>query len=127
MQKIRGHLAKKLLSDPTTVDLEDSLLVFYENLAILTRRHLLDRELVWNTFAFDVRCYWPALRHYIRHNRSEFSDPTLFEEFERLNDYFEHSRHSPMGTPISQSAVNSETIQRFLRYESLRGVEHGIK
>ena len=121
MQRIRARLAAKLLSDASSVDLEDSLMVFYENLAILTRRRLLDLDLVSNTFSFDVRCYWIALRHCVAQSRTEFSDPTLFEEFEQLNDYFLRSKYSPMGTRLGQVAITPETAQHFLRYEALRG------
>jgi hypothetical protein len=121
MQSIRARLAAKLLSDASSVDFDDSLLVFYENLAILTRRHLLNLDLVSNTFAFDVRYYWIALRHGVQQSRPQFSDPTLFEGFEQLNDYFLHSKYSPMGTRFVHGAITSEGVQHFLRYEALRG------
>ncbi|MGQ0698866.1 MAG: DUF4760 domain-containing protein [Panacagrimonas sp.] len=121
MQKVRGRLASELLTTPDAVDLEDTLLVFYENLAILVRRRLLDPDLVGNTFSIDVRCYWLALRHYVAHNRTEYSDQTIFEEFEWLNKNFVCCKRSPLGTQQRPTAFTPEEIHRFLRDESRRG------
>lgn len=123
MQKIRGRLASKLLETPGAVDLEDSLLVFYENLAILVRRRLLDTDLVWNTFSIDVRCYWLALKHYVEKTRVEYSDQTIFEEFEALHKHFAQSKHSPLGTLQRPTAFTPEEIHHFLRNEARRGTD----
>lgn len=88
MQRARAHLAEQLLSNPHRLDINDTLLVFYENIAILHRRKLLDPELMWNTFTYDVRSYWYALEPYIFSIRKTHGDNSLFREFQLLNDYF---------------------------------------
>ena len=123
MQNIRGRLADRLLTDPTTLEIEDSLLVFFENVAILARRNLLDRELVWNTFSFDMPIYWCALRHYVEHSRNKFSEPSLFEEFEKLVETFLKTERSPMGTRLKHQPLSETAVLDFLRYESLRGAK----
>ncbi len=50
MHRIRAHLADRLLADNQTLELDTSLLVHFENVAILLRRGLLDKELVWNIY-----------------------------------------------------------------------------
>jgi hypothetical protein len=124
MQKVRARLATKLLSDPSTLEIDDSLLVFYENVAILNRRKILDRELLINTFSIDVRSYWSALRHYVEHTRTVFDDPSFFSEFEKLNDYF--VPWSQKMAPSSKVGVTLDAVKNFLRCEALRGGEQGI-
>ncbi len=88
-QACRANLAAKLLSRPEALDLDDRLLVFYENVAILNRKRILDQELLANTFAIDVCGYWHATKHYVENARSTFEDATLFSEFEALKCRFE--------------------------------------
>jgi hypothetical protein len=121
MQNTRGRLARKLLSDPKTLEIADSLIVFYENLAILVRRKLLDKDLVWNTFTLDVRSYWTVLKHYVQHVRLEFSDPTYCEEFEWLSDHFSGLKRSPLGSTPASTTITPEKATKFLLLESLRG------
>lgn len=122
MQDQRSSLSRKLLDDPHAVDLNDSLLVFYENLAILIRRKLLDIELARNTFSIDVRSYWQALEHYVTYTRNTFKDPCFFEEFEWLATFFlEHERSDHSYTQISRVGLDADAVRAFLKHESLRG------
>ncbi len=88
MQQVRARLVEKLLADPNTVAVDDTLLVFYENIAILHRRKLLDSELMYNTFSYDVRTYWLVLQPYILNIRGTMADDDFFQEVQRLNDHF---------------------------------------
>jgi hypothetical protein len=123
MHSIRRRLAGRLLTDRTTLDVEDTLLVFFENLAILSRKHLLDRDLVWNTFAFDVRRYWHVLSGYVELSRQTCGDPTLYEEFERLAlaSDLAGRLHSPLGTKLPPLDLTQEAMQKLLGYESRVG------
>jgi len=122
MQEQRASLSRKLLDNPHAVDLNDSLLVFYENLAILVRRELLDIELARNTFSIDVRSYWHALEHYVAHTRSTFKDPCFFEEFEWLAKFFfRHERGTYSYTRVSRVGLDDAAVRAFLNQEALRG------
>lgn len=120
MQRTRARLAAKLLSEPATLEINDSLLVFYENIAILHRKGLLDSALLDNTFSIDVRNYWSALRHYVKHMRETFGDNAIFFEFEQLNDFFIKEAQSQGVT----SGIAPKVLQSFLRCEVLRSDEH---
>ena len=121
MQRARARLAAKLLANSETLEVEDTLLVFYENLGILVRRKLLDPELVWNTFSIDVQCYWPALEHYVNHCRyTKYNCDTIFEEFEELYKHFRDIKRSPLGTPVPQVPFTAEVMKQFLRDEERR-------
>jgi hypothetical protein len=129
MQRARANLAAKLLADPTTRDISDTLLVFYENIAILHRRGLLDSELMVNTFSIDVRSYWVALQGFTEYARSfggAYSD--LYTEFERLNDFFIEEAKAKKFTllprqakPLSEEGISAEVVREFLHAETLRG------
>jgi hypothetical protein len=120
MQRLRSDLARRLLVDPETLVVNDSLLVFYENLAIMVRRRLLDRDLVRNMFSIDVRSYWMALRPYVAHMRASFRDECFFEEFEWLNDYFV-DLESRVGPSPNSEVGSPESIKMFLSMEAQRG------
>ena len=88
MQRARARLAQQLLDQPDRLDINDTVLVFYENLAILHRRKFLDPDLMFNTFSYDVRSYWLALHPYIKTIRTRLNEREFFREFESLNDFF---------------------------------------
>ena len=120
MQKRRAFLARKLLSDPNTLDIDDTLLVFLETLAHMTSRKLLDRDLVWNTFSIDVCSYWFALKHYVLQIRKDFSDPTWFEEIEALNNSILWKDTPRHGAFDSQVGITHSAVERFLKLEAFR-------
>ena len=120
MQGLRRRLATQLMSEPRTVELDDTLFVFYENLGVLTRRGLLDPELIWNIFVFDVVHYWVATKHYVRHMRDVSGDESIYEEFERLAERLSYQRHSPLGR-LRPESVTSAQLLAFLQMESRRG------
>jgi hypothetical protein len=129
MQRTRASLAAKLRDERHTFDINDSLLVFYENIAILHRRGLLDSELMINTFSVDVRSYWVALRHYVEYARNfggAYTD--LYTEFEQLNDFFVEEAKAKETTllhrqakPLSAGGLSDEFVRDFLHSETRRG------
>jgi hypothetical protein len=126
MQRVRASLAAKLLSDPKTLEINDSLLVFYENIAILHRKGLLDSDLMYNTFFIYICGYWQALRHYIEQMRKTFDDDLFLIEFEQLNNYFVQATQTRRGTSSSQVVLTDENVKNFLRWEVLRSREHSL-
>lgn len=123
MQRKRAQLARTLLVDPKALELDDTVLVFVETLAHMTRRGLVDRELVWTTFEVDVSSYWAAVIHYVLYVRDRFSDPTLFEEMEALNKRLLNKERRRHGATASTIGLADSAITDFLRWESRRGEE----
>jgi len=121
MRGIRRRLADKLLSDLKSVEVEDSLPLYFENLAILSRRRLLDRDLMWNTFVFDVPRYWHVLKHYVEFCRKKFANPAIYEEFQLLATQLSSQTRSPLGTELPPLDLSEDDIREFLRYESRIG------
>jgi len=118
MQDRRGALARSLLDNPETCEIDDGILVFFENLSHFEHRGLLDRDMVWNTFSADVISYWAALKHYVEWVREEMRDPTFFEETERLCKEIakENKKRGCPETLIGQR----EEVRRFLKWEARR-------
>lgn len=112
MQRRRVKLANQLLSEPTPLNIDDSVLMFFETVAHMTRRKFLDEDCVWNSFGVDIYCYWDAVHFYVLHLRERFSSPGLFEEMEALSNTF-LKRAKELG--LSRPAV-----AEFLRLECLR-------
>ena len=60
------------------------LLGLFEQLGDLVKEGIVRDERVWHTFGYGVRQYWALYRPAIEKIREEYEDPTLFEDFERL-------------------------------------------
>lgn len=60
---LRSHFANMLLEDRSSVDLRRDTPVaeFFEELAYMTKRGVLDKGMVWNSFFWRIEHYYPAL------------------------------------------------------------------
>jgi hypothetical protein len=127
MNRRRSRLASTLLINRESLEIDDTVLVFFENVAFMIKRHLLDRDLSWNTFGLDVCSYWSAVEHYVTHMRAVFNDPTLYSEFEWLNvymrdTYIHGSKLYPKGRN-TRAGIDPAAITAFLKMEERRYLE----
>jgi hypothetical protein len=58
---------------------------FFERLGDLVRQGVVRAETTWHRFGVDLRQYWALYRPAIEKSREEYKDPTLLEDFERLD------------------------------------------
>lgn len=123
MRLVRSRLANTLLADRASQHIDETLLVHFENVGVLVRRKLIDRDLVWNIYSYDVPRYWLALFDYVQAARNVY-DPSLYEEFENLAKWLRSKKRSPMGTPLVYREVTADDLLDFLRSEGKRGIEH---
>jgi 3-deoxy-D-arabino-heptulosonate 7-phosphate (DAHP) synthase class II len=68
---------------------DDEVLVFLETLGLLTRQRILNEDMVWSEFCWEVVRYYAALtrdRNQITHLREASHDKTLYAEFEWLSN-----------------------------------------
>jgi hypothetical protein len=63
----------------------ERLLGIFELLGDLVEQGVVRAETVWHRFGWRVRQYWALYRPAIEKMREEYKDPTLFEDFERLD------------------------------------------
>ena len=122
MLQARSRLADALLADETTHDIDETVLMHYENLALLVRRGLIDRQLVWNIYSYDAPRYWLVLRNYVQSFREKYSEPSYFEEFEGLVEWLKALKRSPLGTALRPREITSSDLRDFLRTESNRAL-----
>jgi len=120
MRQTRSRLANVLLADAATVAIDDTLLVFFENLAMLHRRKFLDKDFVWNMFVFDITRYWELVKHFVLHARNVQRDASMYEEFEKLASKLIQTKRSPLGTLVP-CTITDEDCRAFLEYEAARG------
>lgn len=86
MLAARARLADQLLSHASTDDMDETVLDFFESLAILDRLGFLLDDLTWNSFSFYAMCWWSALKDYVVETRKEDAAPDYYDEFERFAD-----------------------------------------
>lgn len=114
----REALAAALLKNPKDTEIDDTVLTFFENVAHLRRRRLLEDEMTWNFFSVDVIFLHNAAAHYIQHMRQKFNANDLFLEFENLSKAWQSKRYMNM-------AVNESTTTEYLRW-TLRGAKANL-
>lgn len=111
------HLLGERREDLTSVEVA----TFFELIGALTRRKVLDVDLVWEAFGTWITNYYFALRHpvdLIGKTRTDLGDPLVFHEFEWLYErIIDIDRHS-LG-PTHSARIEQEAESRaILRLES---------
>jgi hypothetical protein len=89
MRKHRRNFSKALLTNPSSINLSGNSPVFefFEEIGYMTRREVLDRGMVWNSFFFWLEPYYVAARSnpdLISAARSTEHRPALYKEIEWL-------------------------------------------
>jgi hypothetical protein len=91
---------------------------FYEELGELQRLGALQIESVWNGFGAIAQVYWLLCEPAIQKRRQERADPTMYEEFERLNR---------LGADLDRErgikAHTQEWLRRLIKDEAIIGEE----
>lgn len=86
MRRHRSAFARQLLTDRDGTNLIDDspVLEFYEELGYMTRRGVLDKRMVWNSFFWLIEYYYTALRgpgeDLLTKVRDQQKNPALYRE-----------------------------------------------
>src|SRR5262245_26936596 len=124
MRILRGQFARALLDEwnPSDEELEKigatnfsrslglgdlPVMGFFENLALLTRKGVLDREMVWCKFGSRIDRWYQATEKLIKRVRIDLKHPTAWDEFEWL---------------YKQTRKSHWALQRFNQPMFLRGI-----
>jgi hypothetical protein len=91
---------------------------FFEEVGYLQRSGVLRDESVWHAFGLAARVYWYAYGPSVLQMREEEKDPTVYEDFERL-DRLVAERSSERGMP----PPTREQLRRILEDETVIGQE----
>jgi hypothetical protein len=122
----RSRFAKMLLEDRSSIDLRRDTPVaeFFEELAYMTKRKVLDRGMVWNSFFWPIEHYYPALTaspNLVEKARLDSHASTLYRELPWL--YRELSAVCAReGGWSSYMPPNADEIRQFLQDEIRLGL-----
>lgn len=120
MRELRRRFAAFLLSgdwDASTID--ETLLIWLENISYLCRKKLLDREMVTTVFYYDIMYYERGARSLIAELRELYSDPGLFVELEWMaSEVIRQYRRMFPKMKQKKDIFTDEHLVAFLRYES---------
>jgi len=109
MKKVRARAATSLQHAASSIDSDiDHIIDFFEGMALLERRGAIDAELIWHSFYYWFTCYYDLTIEYRAFARR--SDPTQWEDIERLSQRMiqqqhRHAAHTLSPSPIRQGKV----------------------
>jgi len=118
MKAYRKRLASTLLRNEDLQQRDDQILVFFETLGLLTHQKILNNEMVWNEFSWEVVRYYMALEEHINSYREKSHDPTLYSEFEWLFNCLVYLVCKKRGVGPIVVRPNQAEIQEFIKDES---------
>jgi len=118
MQARRARLSDSLSKTTIPNEIDDSPLVLLETLGNASRRGLIDEDLLWTTFSFDVEGYWLNARPYVDRVRGEGCD-CLFRELQSLYERFVQ-KDVQLAGKSSIDPNDKDATQRFLKWEKRR-------
>ena len=124
MRAARKSFAEKLLDEDKRqqIDLANSekVLEFFEEIAYLTRRKVLDKGMVWNHFSWFLERYYQAVTKHpnvFERTRKEQQSSAIYQEIDWL--YCELQKVDQKENKLSEySALTEEQVKKFLLYES---------
>jgi hypothetical protein len=119
-----GYLLDNVFVDGDMVEVERlnravlDVCNFFELLGYLQRLGALQAGSVWNSFGVMSQAYWLLCKPALEKRREERADPTLYEDFERLNR---------LGTDLARergiAAHPQEWLRRIMTDEAVIGEE----
>jgi hypothetical protein len=97
------------------------VLNFFEELGHFVRAEGLQAESVWHRFGRMARRYWALYQPAIEKIREEDKDPTLYEDFERLNGVMADldRQHD-----VAEEHITKQHLRRFVEEEALIDKDH---
>jgi hypothetical protein len=123
MRKHRSAFAKQLLNDREGTNLMDDspVLKFYEELGYMTRRGVLDKRMVWNSFFWLIEYYYAALigpdEDLLAKVREQQKNQALYREFLWLQDSLQKVSTSE-GEQDRYELPTTEEVEQALRHEA---------
>jgi hypothetical protein len=90
------------------------LCLFFEELGAFTAKRVLDPDIVWEIYSFEIEHYWAMVDEAIKRFRKEENDYTFFYHFERL---YRQTRKlgKKKGAPAHERTETD--IKNFIRHE----------
>ena len=124
MLDARKYACEKRLDPGRRIKRKHGLVLgFFEDLGLYLKRHVVDREPVWDKWSYYIERYWEMYREWIDVFRQETGDTTWYDKFEYLkNEMDKESRSKGLQTP----KINSADLAKFARGETETETFHQI-
>jgi hypothetical protein len=97
---------------------------FFEQLGHEVKVKAVQAESVWHRFGVMARRYWALYQPAIEKLREEEKDPTLFEDFERLNGLMADLDRQ---RDIAEEHISKQQLRRFVEEKVLIGKDHSTQ
>jgi len=114
----RQQAAASLLDGHPTDDV-GAVLDFFDMLALLVQRQILDREMVWHEFYWPMACYWRASQDYITTVHAR--EPHSWEDAGRVVTELQAIEARKSAKALAEVPPTSSDVTDFLHAE--RGLE----
>ncbi|MCI4348813.1 MAG: DUF4760 domain-containing protein [Thermoplasmata archaeon] len=121
LRNARRQLAHRLLENQHDDITNLEIGAFFELIGTLTRRKVLDEDLVWEAFGTWVSGYYSALREpvdMIGRARKSLNDPLVFHEFEWLRNRVLQIDRAMLGTEHSAVVERVDEVRILLQREA---------
>src|SRR5262245_17817052 len=92
-----------------------AVLDFFDMVALLVKRNVLDREVVWHAFYWPMACYWTASQDYIASVHAR--DPLAWQDTKRVISELRAIEAHKGGSASRNVSPSSSDIANFLRAE----------
>lgn len=81
----RKAVCESYLKNKTAGDQWKTVANFFEELGLLVKKNVIDSDVIWEEYSFEIEHYWPILQPKINSlRRDQGLDDTYFDSFEEL-------------------------------------------
>lgn len=124
-RQLSAQLVAKTNEDITSVEVA----TFFELVGALTRRGVLDVDLVWEAFGTWITSYYWALRRpndLIGRARTTLNDPLVFHEFEWLHEQIRKIDRHELGVRHAEELQSDEEARIVLQLEATLDLDDAV-
>jgi hypothetical protein len=121
MRKARVHISSRLLNNAQDDISNVEVATFFELIGSMTRRKVLDSDMVWEAFGGWVTNYWWSLRNpvdLIERIRTQTHDPLVFYSFEWMNERILEIDRRKLGGAHAHLAPPAEEARSTMQREA---------
>jgi hypothetical protein len=114
----RKLLARQLLDSTPHDAINEPVMNFFEDMAMLVSRDYLDREMLYATFSYYATKWWAACKDYIAKERADKRDNSLFSDFEKLVETIYTDEMKERHKTRTELEASPLELKRFLEEEA---------
>lgn len=121
MRSARRHLSQMLLAGTHEDIVSMEVVTFFELMGAMTRRKLLDEELIWEAFGTWITTYYNGIRRprdIVGEVRKSLKDPLVFHNFEWLALRIDARDQRALGAEGAALVENELEVRSFLGREA---------